>query len=461
MRLSRRRLLTLGAFGLTSAALGAVGSRWLPSAEADETNRGQGSKGADKASSDVAWRWFEQLYDIVKAESTSPPAASRIYGISAVALYESIVEGTKRNRSLAGQLNGLGAMPEPKNPSPHWGAVANVALAATIRGLYPTATAASLSAIQALEQTIGDQLRDEAAAPKYTRSVAHGQAVARVILAWAQSDDFSTHNNCPYVPAAVAGAWAPTPPAFNPNQLQPCWGHIRTMALPAGDTCPPPGHPVFSTDAASPFHAAAMELYNVGQALTDEQKTIATYWADGAGATGTPPGHWIAIVSQLARNDGLSLAEAADAYARVGIAVHDAFICCWHAKYVYNLQRPVTYIQNNIDAGWLPFIGTPAFPAYTSGHSTQSSAAAAVLSDMFGSKSLMDTTHQDHGLVPAQAPRSFASFEEAAAEAAVSRLYGGIHYSFDNDDGLVAGQCIGQTILERVRFRSRRSRDDD
>jgi hypothetical protein len=147
-------------------------------------------------------------------------------------------------------------------------------------------------------------------------------------------------------------------------------------------------------------------VYNVGRSLTDEQKAIAGYWADGAGATGTPPGHWIAIVSQLSRNKRLSLAEAAEAYARVGIAVHDAFICCWHAKYVYNLQRPVTYIRNNIDGGWLPFIGTPGFPAYTSGHSTQSGAAAAVLSDMFGTESFTDTTHTDHGLVPAQLPRT-------------------------------------------------------
>jgi membrane-associated phospholipid phosphatase len=225
------------------------------------------------------------------------------------------------------------------------------------------------------------------------------------------------------------------------------------MALPAGDACPPPGHPAFSTDADSAFNAAATEVYNVGQSLTEEQKTIATYWADGAGATGTPAGHWIAIVSQLARKGRLSLAEWAEAYARVGIAVHDAFICCWHVKYATNLQRPVTYIRDNIDAGWLSFISTPNFPTYISGHSTQSGAAATVLADMFGQVRFTDTTHSDHGLVPAHSPRTFASFEEAAAEAAVSRLYGGIHYPFDNDDGLVAGQCIGETVLDRVRFR--------
>jgi hypothetical protein len=232
---------------------------------------------------------------------------------------------------------------------------------------------------------------------------------------------------------------------------------IRPMVLTSGEECPPPGHPAFSTDPASNFHAAGLEVYNVGLDLTDEQKTIADYWSDGAGATGTPPGHWIAIVSQIARNDDLSLAAAAEAYARVGMAVHDAFIACWKPKYSYNLQRPVTYINDNIGAGWLPYIVTPGFPSYTSGHSTQSGAAARVLTGMFGSKSFTDTTHTDHSLVPPQEPRTFDSFDEAAAEAAISRLYGGIHFSFDNDDGLASGQCIGQAIHDRVSFK----KDDD
>src|SRR6266498_3655680 len=113
----------------------------------------------------------------------------------------------------------------------------------------------------------------------------------------------------------------------------------------------------------------------------------ADFWADNAGATGTPPGHWIALVGQIARNDGLSLTAAAEAYARVGIAVTDAFIQCWNTKYADNLQRPVTYIQDNLAAGWLPYLATPAFPTYTSGHSTQSGAAATVLTDLFGTRS--------------------------------------------------------------------------
>lgn len=195
-------------------------------------------------------------------------------------------------------------------------------------------------------------------------------------LDWAATDGFASHNDCPYFPPALPGAWEPTPPLFAPEPAQPCWGMLRPMVLISGEECPAPGHPAFSTETSSDFYASALEVYETGLSLTDEQKAIADYWSDGAGATGTPPGHWIAIVSQIAREDDLSLATAAEAYARVGIAVHDAFIACWSAKYMYNLQRPVSYINEHIDADWLPYIATPSFPSYTSGHATVSGAAA-------------------------------------------------------------------------------------
>lgn len=119
---------------------------------------------------------------------------------------------------------------------------------------------------------------------------------------------------------------------------------------------------------------------------------------------------------------------------------------------------PGDLINDTIDAGWSPYLVTPGFPSYTSGHSTQSGAAAGVLTDMFGIKRFTDTTHTDHGLMPPQEPRTFDSFDEAAAEAAVSRLYGGIHFSFDNDDGLASGQCIGQAITDRVRFTNNKNK---
>lgn len=419
-------------------------------AELDRSNRP-----ADAFPSDVASVWFDQLYDIITSEATAPPAASRISGVAALALYEAIAPGARRARSLVGQLNDLSSVPEPnRNKKHHWPTVANAALAWTIRGIFPSLKPDGLKAIDALEAKFGARFQAQIPKPHYERSVAQGRAVADAILAWATTDGFSAFNNCPYVPAPVPapGAWEPTPPGFA-NPLQPCWGQIRPMALISGAECSPKGHPRFDTEQGSRFFRQAQEVYDTGRSLTDEQKTIANYWADGVGATGTPPGHWIAIVGQIARRDELSLAAAAEAYARVGIAVTDAFIQCWRVKYVFNLQRPVTYIRDNIDATWSPLIATPPFPSYTSGHSTQSGAVAWVLTDMFGVKAFTDTLHADHHLLPFQAPRSFGSFDEAAAEAAVSRLYGGIHYAFDNDHGLSAGHCIGQAILARVNFR--------
>jgi PAP2 superfamily protein len=301
-----------------------------------------------------------------------------------------------------------------------------------------------------LEQRFGDGSRPT---KRLEQSQAYGREVARAILDWARGDGIETFAGAPYVPAAVAGAWEPTPPQFSANPLEPGWGELRPMVLSSGGELPPPGHPAFSADQGSEFYAAAREVFEVGTSLTAEQKLIADYWADGAGATGTPAGHWIAITSQTARSQGHSLIAAAEAFARVGIAVHEAFICCWNVKYATNLQRPVTYINRNINGSWMPYIVTPSFPTYTSGHSTQSGAAATVLTDFFGARRFTDTTHRDHGLSPALEPRCFASFDAAADEAAVSRLYGGIHYAFDNDHGLAAGKAIGEAILSRLTFR--------
>jgi hypothetical protein len=293
----------------------------------------------------------------VKAEKTSPPAASRIYGITAVALYESIVAGAKKNHSLAGQLNGLTMGAHPKTKKYHWPSVANATVARTIRGLYPTLSSASVAKIDELEHRLARGNEGER-----RDSIAYGRSAAGAILGWAAADGFSTYDNCPYLPAVVAGAWQPTPPAFNPNPLQPCWGQLRPMALKSAAEAPPTGNPAFSTDSTSAFFAAAREVHVTGLNLTAGHKAIADFWADNAGTTGTPPGHWISIVSQIANQDDLSLSRAAEAYARVGIAVHDAFIQCWRNKYIYNLQRPVTFIRNNVDPNWSPYLVTPNFP---------------------------------------------------------------------------------------------------
>jgi PAP2 superfamily len=177
--------------------------------------------------------------------------------------------------------------------------------------------------------------------------------------------------------------------------------------------------------------------------LMPEQRAIAAFWSDDPGATPTPPGHSISIATQVLRRERASLALAAEVYAKTGMAVADAFIACWFQKYRYNLLRPVTYIQRLIDPAWVPALVTPPFPEYTSGHSVQSGAAFAILTDLFGDGyAFVDHTHDDRGL----APRSFVSFRDAAKEAAISRLYGGIHFRAAIENGLEQGRCIGEVV---------------
>jgi hypothetical protein len=406
----------------------------------------------DEVPSEVASAWFDQLYDLVTTEQITAPPASRLYGLAAVTLYEAIVPGSRAHRSLVGQLNALTAVPQPMpHRRYHWPTVANSALAAAIRALLPEATPATREAIDALEQAFTAAFQARVPAWIYTRSVAQGQAVAAAVVAWAATDGFTALNNCPYTPPVGPGLWEPTPPAFAPP-LEPCWGQLRPLVLTSSEECAPPPPPAYAEDPGSAFFARALNVYTTSVALTEEQRTIAYYWADLSGTTGTPAGHWIAIVGQLARHESLSLMTAAEGYVRVGLAVTDAFIGCWQTKYTYNLLRPETYITRRIDPAWLPLLITPGFPSYTSGHATQSGAAATVLTDLFGVKAFTDTLHQDHHVEPLLTPRSFGSFEEAAEEAAMSRLYAGIHYRFDNDNGLVQGRCIGQVIVDQVRF---------
>ena len=403
--------------------------------------------------SEVASVWFDTLYDLVKTEQITPPVASRIYGVVAIALYETLVPGSWQHRSLVGPLNELGAVPQPRPHTwYHWPTVANAALARAVRGLFPTASSGSVATINALEHHIARTFQDRLPASVYTRSITQGSAVAEAVLAWAATDGWTTVAHCAYTPPEGPGLWEPTPPAFTPTPLLPCWGQLRPFVLSSSEECAPPPPPAYSEDPASAFYAFALEVDRVTRYLTEEQRTIAQYWADNTGATGTPSGHWIAIVGQLARNQNLSLMAAAEAYARVGLAVADAFIGSWQTKYTYTLLRPVTYIQAVLDPTWMPLLVTPSFPAYTSGHAVQSGAAARVLTDMFGVMAFTDTLFRDHDLVPPQAPRTFASFDEAAEEAARSRLYAGIHYPFDTSQGLAQGTCIGDILVDRVLF---------
>lgn len=244
-----------------------------------------------------------------------------------------------------------------------------------------------------------------------------------------------------------------TPPGTNPSDwvptslirqqqapLLPNWGQNRTFAMPAGNACALPPPPAYSEDPGSDFFKAAMEVYETVNALTEEQKLIARFWSDDPMLSSTPPGHWIYVAIELGDQMGMPADQIAPMMAVLGIAMADAFIGCWDAKYQYNTLRPVTYIRRHIDPKWEPYLITPPFPEYPSGHSTVSAAASIALTAVFGENfAFDDPTHEAEGLPI----RRYSSFDEAAEEAAMSRLYGGIHFRFGNEGGTAQGRCIG------------------
>jgi PAP2 superfamily len=334
--------------------------------------------------------------------------------------------------------------PASSNRAYHWPTVANSALAAILRSLVPTASAESAAAIDELERRFATNAQTVLPPGVYRRSEARGADVARHVFEWSTSDgghEAFLRNFPPYTPPSGRGLWVPAPPAFLPA-LQPYWGANRPFLLPNGEACSPSAPLLYSEDRQSTFYAEAYECYRVVTSLTAEQEAIARFWSDDPGQTPSPPGHSISILNQVVRTRDLRLDDAVEAYAKVGIGVADAFIACWRTKYRYNLLRPVTYIRRVIDPGWTPLLVTPPFPEYTSGHSVQSGAAAQVLTDLLGDVPFIDHTHESRGL-PA---RHFSSFTEAAEEAAVSRLYGGIHFRAAIERGLEQGRCIGRRV---------------
>lgn len=413
---------------------------------------GDASPPAEAFSADVATDWYRLALDLVKGTSGfSPPVASRALGYTGVALYEAVRPGMPGFRSLSGQLAGLGSLPvvDPAQAY-HWPAAANAACATILRHLFPTATDANKLAIDQLEGEWEAEALAAVGSDVATRSAAYGRSIADAVFSWSRTDGghegYLRNFPADYVPPVGPGLWVPTPPGFQ-RAMQPYWGENRPFVLAAGDACGAGPHPTYSEDPASPFFLEGMEVYETSTTLTEDQRAIALFWSDDPGLTSTPPGHSLSILTQILERDEHSLDEAAEGYARVGMAVADAFISCWNAKFHYNLLRPVTYIQAAIDSTWQPMVTTPPFPEYTSGHSVQSAAAAHVMTAMFGEVAFTDRTHE-----PRLPARSFSSFFDAADEAALSRLYGGIHYRSAIEFGFDQGICVGSAVNE-LRFR--------
>jgi len=441
-------------------------------------------------------QWMKTSLAFVRSERLGPPVASRISAYSALALYEgyaSAAGGTLA--SLAGQLNGLPAIPSSEAVQPLDGAIVaaeaeRVVADSLYRDGLPSTrrTIDSLAAAQIAARE-GGGIR----AAMRDRSVAHGRAIAAAILAWAATDSFYATRGRVWAPSGKSGEWsntatvaqfvpqtlsgqsdlvqinnpnvhedvenatskgtftnrpkqegATTLPSFNPMKpTEPYWGNLRTFVVPSGAACAPPIPPAYSETAGSDFWKMGKQFYDTVAALSPDQTQIALFWADNPVATGTPGFHWISVVNLMIARRHLSADEAVELYALTSLAIADAFIGCWREKYRSNVVRPVAYVQRVFNPKFQTVIPTPPFPEYPSGHSVQSGAAVEVLVARLGDTiPYFDSTQVDIG----QPPRRFASFSAARTEVAMSRVYAGVHYFPAVLDGLAQGQCIGKRV---------------
>jgi len=377
----------------------------------------------------------------------TPPVQARAYGYMGLALYEALVGGMPGNRSIASQLNGIGALPQPKEIPYQWPLVANAAMAEVMRGLWGDKTdhaTQNIADLDALEASFVSQY-GQGAPGLVKQSIDFGHAVGAAVYAASlddgENESYLTNFPSTYVPPAGPQFWVPTAPGQ--VALQPFWAAtMKPLVLSAPDVCDPVPPPAYSEQTDSPFYAEAKQDYDISKTLTDDQRTIARYWADGAG-TFSGPGHSMAIVAEVLTQHGGTLADAAEAYARAGIANADALTAIWSAKFRYNLIRPVTYIRRVIDPNWTPLLPTPPFPEYVSAHSGQSAASLATLEAMFGTDvPFVDHAHDADGFLP----RSFDRIFAAAEEAGVSRIYAGIHFMSGNLNGRALGECVAAKV---------------
>lgn len=398
----------------------------------------------------VLGNWYRLLLELIRHTATySPPVAARSFAYLGITAFEALATGNAALRSLAGQVAGLGPVPARAAGAHDEACVLQAALSHAMAVHFGNTGPTGQRAMQAMTRQMDALAAKGIAADVMDRSRAHGLAVSQHVLDWSATDGGAVIENMgfphDYTLTEGPAHWVPTSTiAVQQHPLLPGWGKNRSFAIPADGACGLPPPVAYSEDPASAFYAQAMEVYQTGKSLTDTQKLIARFWSDDPMLSPTPPGHWVAILLGIFERDATPVDRQAEALALLGVAISDAFVQCWRSKYEHDLLRPVTYIRRVIDPNWEPLLQTPPFPEYPSGHSVQSGAAAAVLEALFGRGfGFDDTTHAEDGLPV----RSFSSFAEAAEEAAVSRLYGGIHFPAANIQGLAQGRCVGAHVL--------------
>lgn len=401
---------------------------------------------------EVQRTWTRMVLSLTRHTPTyTPPVASRTFAYLGVAAYEAVAAGNPEMVSLAGQLPDLAPPPAREEGAAYDEAIVlEAAMSAVVTEMFFNTGPSGQRALAAQKEKLDAATAEGIDPGIVARSRDYGASVAAHILDWSKGDGGGEIVNMgfpmDYKLPEGPGYWKPTSTIVQQQApLLPDWGKNRPFALPATAACPVPPALDYSEDPESAFYKEALEVYETKNGLSPEQTAIARFWSDDPMLSWTPPGHWFSVLLQILERDSVPLEKSVDVMMRLALAEADAFIGCWETKFEVNLIRPVTYIRRVIDPNWEALLNTPPFPEYTSGHSVASAAAATVLTAAFGEGfGFDDKTGERDGLKP----RSYAGFWDAANEAGISRLYGGIHFRAAIEHGLEQGRCIGQYAVD-------------
>jgi len=404
----------------------------------------------------------DQLTEVMIHDIFSPPVAARIYVYPNIAAYETLNQENSTYKSLVNQLNGLTNLNSNKKEDS-----VNLKLASLIAYIN---VAKELVFTKDSITAYRDRLYSkwETNNPiEFSSAKDYGLEISDQIITWMNADQYSETRIMPdyNIYTDDPSRWEPTPPAYM-KAIEPHWNKLRPFVLDSAAQFKPETHPAFSLDEGTAFHNELMDVFNLNNTIrakgdNSEEIEIARFWDCNpfvsvnkghfmfAEKKITPGAHWIGICKIACQQTNSDFDKTVYAYTKTSIAVADAFISCWDEKYRSNLIRPETLINKYIDLEWAPILQTPPFPEYTSGHSVVSGASSEVLTSIFGDNfAFDDTTELPYGLPI----RSFKSFRLAAQEAAVSRLYGGIHYKAAVEVGVDQGIAVGALVNSELSF---------
>jgi hypothetical protein len=389
----------------------------------------------------------QQLTDVIVYDINNPPVAGRMYAYSNLAFYEAIRPMKPGYESFLPKLKGFSSIAQSeKELKIDYPFSASIAFMKVAESLVFSKDSIRKSRAFLLEEFA--ELDEDIQAS----SIAWGEKVAAIVLERAAKDGYKITRGMPkFSVLKETGIWQQTPPDYE-EAIEPNWRYIKPMLLDSASQFKPVRPPAFSMHPNSPYYKEVQELYTMSQQLTQTQKDIAKYWDDNpfvsehkghltyATKKTTPVGHWMGIITILAKQSKKTDVEIAQAFALSALAIFDGFISTWEEKFTSKTVRPVTVIREYISSEWNPYLQTPPFPEYTSGHSVISAAAATVLTNIFGKNTAFNDTTE---LKYLGMKRSFSSIEAASNEVSISRMYGGIHYRAAIENGQKQGQQIG------------------